>query len=81
MRDGVEEGARNQTMTAFAGHLLANYADYPTRIGVQVHERQQRFLQAFAPPEELRVIRDIGKAIEVDPALVHGVCSGLPEGE
>jgi len=32
-------------------------------------------------PEELRVIRDIGAAIEVDPSLVHGVCSGLPEGE
>ncbi len=30
-------------------------------------------------PEELKVIRDIGAAIEVDPALVHGVCAGLPE--
>ena len=32
-------------------------------------------------PEEMRVIRDIGAAIEVDPSLVHGVCSGLPEGD
>ena len=40
---------------AFAGHLLANYGDYPTRIGAQVRERQQRFLAAFAPPDRLQV--------------------------
>lgn len=32
-------------------------------------------------PEEMQVIRDIGAAIEVDTALVHGVCAGLPDGE
>jgi tellurite resistance protein len=32
-------------------------------------------------PEEHKVIRDIGAAIEVEPALVHGVCAGLPDGE
>lgn len=46
---------------AFAGHLLANYADYPARIGAQVYERQQRFVQAFAPPEELRVMPYAGQ--------------------
>ena len=40
---------------AFAGHLLSNYADYPRRIGAQVLERHQRFLDAFAPAEELQV--------------------------
>jgi len=32
-------------------------------------------------PEELRVIRDIGAAIDVDVALVLGACSGLSEGK
>lgn len=40
---------------AFAGHLLANYGDYPRRIGGQVRERHQRFLAAFAPADDLQV--------------------------
>jgi len=40
---------------AFAGHLLANYGDYPQRIAGQVRERHRRFLEAFAPEQSLRV--------------------------
>ena len=40
---------------AFAGHLLANYGDYPAKIAAEVRGRRQRFLAAFQPPEEAKV--------------------------
>ncbi len=69
---------------AFAGHLLANYGDFPNRIGAEVRERQRRFLAHFAPDESLGVRVFTGRpnafylALDISSIVKR---SGLPDGE
>lgn len=47
---------------AFAGNLLANYADYPARIGREITARHDRFVQAFGDGEDVGARLHTGRA-------------------